>query len=288
MVDLRSFLTRSRLEAEDDGDLFTELLHLDLKLEREREAFRLATVEPVCQLREDLLYRLMSQSPAANEHKEWVHVLQQVVSVKEQQQAVMDRLQDECVALEQELSAAGLEERLDASAVEEYFGGLQQIPDEILTTHCPYSEAKEAIISAFINMSRKYSVRLQTIRSRLLGLDRNCGWNEEDHLRFIHIVGQYSPELRNHRGLYMDMLQRILPHVSRAELNVHERTWDWFRFSMEQERLLLESWHRERTFLRLRTRQLLEDAEVIYDEEQSLHNDRLHQQQICAQLRQKV
>ncbi|KAK2849792.1 hypothetical protein Q7C36_008575 [Tachysurus vachellii] len=288
MADLRSFLTRSRLEAEDDGDLFTELLHLDLSLEHEREAFCLATVEPVCQLREDLLYRLMSQPAAANEHKEWVHVLQQVVSVKEQQQAVMDRLQDECVALEQELSTAGLEERLDASAVEEYVGGLQQIPEEILTTHCPYSEAKEAIISAFINMSKKYSVRLQTIRSRLMGLDRNCGWNEADHLRFLHIVGQYSPELRNHRGLYMDMLQRILPHVSRAELNVHERTWDWFRFSMEQERLLLESWHRERTFLRLRTRRLLEDAEVIYDEEQSLQNDRLHQQQICAQLRQKL
>lgn len=33
----------------------------------------------------------------------------QVISVKEQQQAVMDRLQDECVSLEQELSAAGLE-----------------------------------------------------------------------------------------------------------------------------------------------------------------------------------
>ncbi|KAG7330896.1 hypothetical protein KOW79_004865 [Hemibagrus wyckioides] len=287
-ADLRNFLTRSSSEAGEDGDLFTGLLRFDLSLEHEREAFRLATVEPVCQLREDLLYRVMSHPPAANQHTEWVQVLQQVVSVREQQQAVMDRLQDECVALEQELSAAGLEERLDAAAMEEYVSVLERIPEEVLTAHCPYPEAKESIIRAFINMSEKYSVRLETARSRLLGLDRNCGWNEEDHLRFLHIVGQYSPELRNHRGLYMDMLQRILPHVSRAELSAHERTWDWYRFSVEQERLLLESWHREHTFLWLRTLRLLEDARVIYDNEQSLQNDRLHQQHICAQLRQKL
>ncbi|KAI5618600.1 hypothetical protein C0J50_21799, partial [Silurus asotus] len=212
----------------------------------------------------------------------------QVVSVKEQQQAVMDRLQDECVALEQELSTAGLEERLHAATAEEYVGVLEQIPKEILTAQCPYPEAKESIIRAFINLSEKYSERLEAARSRLLGLDRNCGWNGEDHLRFLHIVGQYSPELRNHRGLYMDMLQRILPHISRAELNVHERTWDWYRFSMEHERQLLESWHREQTFLQLRTLQLLEDARVIYDEEQSLQSDRVHQQHICAQLRLKM
>ncbi|KAK3543534.1 hypothetical protein QTP70_023628 [Hemibagrus guttatus] len=111
-------------------------------------------------------------------------------------------------------------ERLDAAAMEEYVSVLEQIPEEILTAHCPYPEAKESIIRAFINMSEKYSVCLETARSRLLGLDRNCGWNEEDHLQFLHIIGQYSPELRNHRGLYMDMLQRILPHFSRAELGV--------------------------------------------------------------------
>ncbi|XP_017324662.3 coiled-coil domain-containing protein 148 [Ictalurus punctatus] len=287
-ADMRNFLTRSRLDEGEDGDLFTDLLHAELRLEHEREAFRLATVEPVCQLREDLLYRLISRPPAANQHEEWVQVLQQVISVKEQQQAVMDRLQDECVSLEQELSAAGLEERLDTAAVEEYVDVLEQIPEEILTAHCPYPEAKESIITAFINMSEKYSQRLKTARSRLLGLDRNCGWNEEDHLRFLHIVGQYSPELRNHRGLYMDMLQRILPHISRAELSAHERTWDWYRFGVEQERLLLESWHREQAFLRLRTLRLLEDARVIYDEEQSLQSDRLHQQHICVQLRQKL
>ncbi|XP_046701482.1 coiled-coil domain-containing protein 148-like isoform X1 [Silurus meridionalis] len=230
----------------------------------------------------------MSQPPVANQHADWVQVLQQVVSVKEQQQAVMDRLQDECVALEQELSTAGLEERLHAATAEEYVGVLEQIPKEILTAHCPYPEAKESIIRAFINLSEKYSERLEAARSRLLGLDRNCGWNEEDHLRFLHIVGQYSPELRNHRGLYMDMLQRILPHISRTELNVHERAWDWYRFSMEHERQLLESWHREQTFLQLRTLQLLEDARVIYDEEQSLQSDRVHQQHICAQLRLKM
>lgn len=51
---------------------------LELGLEQDREAFRLATVEPVVQLREDLLYRLMSQPPAANQQPEWVQVHGQV------------------------------------------------------------------------------------------------------------------------------------------------------------------------------------------------------------------
>ncbi|KAI5107391.1 protein lyl-1-like isoform X6 [Silurus meridionalis] len=169
-ADMRNFLIRSRLE-EEENDFFTELLNFDLNLEHERDSFRLATVDPVCQLRENLLCRLMSQPPVANQHADWVQVLQQVVSVKEQQQAVMDRLQDECVALEQELSTAGLEERLHAATAEEYVGVLEQIPKEILTAHCPYPEAKESIIRAFINLSEKYSERLEAARSRLLGLD---------------------------------------------------------------------------------------------------------------------
>ncbi|XP_062862365.1 coiled-coil domain-containing protein 148-like [Trichomycterus rosablanca] len=287
-TDIRSFLARSGLEKEENGEFLTELLQYEVTLDQEREAFRLATVDPVYQLKEDLQYRIMSQQSAANQHSECVRVLQQVDRVKEQHQIVLDRLQDECVSLQLDLSTAGLEDRLDEASVEECVGVLAEVPDEILTAPCPYPESKASIIRAFISLSEKFSQRLEMAHNRLLGVDRCCGWCEEDHLRFVHTVCQYSPELRNHKSLCMDMLNRVLPHISKTELDAHERTWDWYRFSVAQKRLLMESWHRERALLSVRTLGLMQDASIIYEEERSLQSDRLHQQHICAQLRQKL
>lgn len=47
---------------------------------------------------------------------------------------------------------------------------------------------------------------------------RNCGWNAADHECFQHIMSQYSPSLRNQRSLYIDMLQRLLPHITQQEM----------------------------------------------------------------------
>ncbi|KAL7865368.1 hypothetical protein SRHO_G00106150 [Serrasalmus rhombeus] len=217
-ADIRSFLNRSRLEVQENGDVLSELLDYELHLEQEREAFQLATVDPVCQLREDLLYRMTSGPLAGNQDAEWEQVLQQVVFVKEQQQGLMDRLEEECFSLQQELSASGLEASLDSAAVDECVAALVRVPQEVLTADCPYTDLKLSLITAFHSLSDKYTQRLETVHNRLLGMDRNCGWCEEDHQRFLHTACQYCPQLRNHRGLCMDMLHRVLPHISTAEL----------------------------------------------------------------------
>ncbi|XP_026861524.2 coiled-coil domain-containing protein 148 [Electrophorus electricus] len=287
-ADVRGFLACGRLEEEDDGHLLSELLEYELSLEHDREVFRLATVVPVCQLREDLLYRLTSGPLAANQHTECMHVLQQVAFVKKQQQAVMDRLQDECCTLQQELSAAGQEARLASAELAECVAALVQLPDEVMAADYPSAELGACVISAFHSLADKYTERLEVVQSRLLDMDRNCGWCEEDHLRFLHTVRQYSPELRHHRGLCRDLLQRVLPHLSRAELSNHERSWDWYRFSVAQERLVLESWSRERAALRLQALGALEEARAKHQEQQALHRDRCHQQHACALLKHKL
>ncbi|KAL6484410.1 hypothetical protein MHYP_G00064550 [Metynnis hypsauchen] len=287
-ADIRRFLNRSRLEVQEDGDVLSELLDYELHLEQEREAFRLATVDPVCQLREDLLYRMTSGPPAANQDAEWEQVLQQVVFVKEQQQGLMDRLEEECFSLQEELSTSGLEASLDSAAVDECVAALVRVPQEVLTADCPYTDLKLSLITAFHSLSDKYTQRLETVHSRLLGMDRNCGWCEEDHQRFLHTVCQYCPQLRNHRGLCRDMLHRVLPHISTAELSAHGRSWDWYKFSEARERLLLECWSRNWTALLHCTLEVLEEARDKHREQQNLQKHRTHQQHICAQLKQKV
>ncbi|XP_072541121.1 coiled-coil domain-containing protein 148-like [Salminus brasiliensis] len=287
-ADVRSFMLRSRLEYQEDEDALSELLDYELCLEQERDAFRLATVLPVCQLREDLLYRMTSRPPAANQQAEWNQILQQVVFVKEQQQALMDRLEEECFSLLQELSASGLEASLDAAAVEEHAGILMKVPQEVLTADCPYTDLKMSLISAFHSLSDKYTQQLDSVHNRLLGMDRNCGWSEKDHLRFLHTVYQYSPKLRNHRGLGLDMLHRVLPHISTAELTAHGRSWDWYSFSVERERRLMECWSRDWTALLLHALEVLEEARVEHTEQLNLQKHRAHQQHICAVLKHKV
>ncbi|KAI4886557.1 hypothetical protein NFI96_027110 [Prochilodus magdalenae] len=342
-ADIRSFLTRSRLEVQEDDDVLSKLLECELRLEQEYEAFRLTTVDPVYQLREDLLYRMTSSPPAANQKAEWEQVLQQagkgygaiakqlgekrstvgaiikkwkklnmtvnlprtgapckisphavsmilrkVVCVKGQQQALMDQLEEGCFLLQQELSASGLETDLEAAAAEECVDTLARVPQEVLTADCPYTDLKLSLITAFHSLSDKYTQRLETVRNRLLGMDRSCGWHEEDHLRFLHTVYQYCPQLRNHRGLCMDMLHRVLPHISSTELGAHRRSWDWYRFSKAREGLLLECWSRDWTSLLLHALEVLEEARVKHREQETQQNHRTHQQHICAQLRQKV
>ncbi|XP_066497203.1 coiled-coil domain-containing protein 148-like isoform X2 [Hoplias malabaricus] len=281
-ADISNFLTRSRLVDQEDGDI------LKLRLEQEREGFQLATVDPVCQLREDLLYRMTSVAPATNQHAECEQVLQQVVLVKEQQQMMMDMLEKECLSLQQELAVSGLEASLDAAAVEECVAALVKLPEEVLTTDCPYSDLKLSLITAFHSLSDKCTQQLETVRNRLLAMGRNCGWCEEDHLRFLYTVCQYCPQLRNHTALCMDMLHRVLPHISTSELSAHGRLWDWYRFNEDRVRLLLENWRRDRSELLLRALELLEEARFQHREQQNLQNSRTHQQHICAQLRHKV
>ncbi|XP_043104347.1 coiled-coil domain-containing protein 148-like [Puntigrus tetrazona] len=285
--DLQCFLHGSGFK-EEDTDIIFQLQEYELDLEQEREVFRLTTVEPVYQLRDDLQYRLSLHSLKANHIREPEEVLQQVLSVRQQQEEVMDRLKCECVLLQQDICVTKLEENLLSGAMDDQVAYLEKVPDEIFTADCPYPDLRSDLIHSFHSLTEKYNLRIAIQETRLQGLDRNCGWNAEDHECFQHIMSQYSPSLRNQRSLYIDMVQRMLPHITKQELCAHERQSDWYHFSMTQKNLILRGWHRDHSELLLRALSMLEDCRMSHIQQQELQKQRSHQQNICLKLKAKL
>ncbi|XP_058643274.1 coiled-coil domain-containing protein 148-like [Onychostoma macrolepis] len=286
--DLQHFLHGSGFKEEADTDILFQLQEYELDLKQEREEFRLTTVEPVYQLRDDLQYRLSSQYSKANHISELEKVLQQVLSVRQQQEEVMDRLKCECVFLQQDIRVTDLKESLLSAAMEDQVSYLEKVPDEIFTADCLYPDLRSDLIHSFHSLTEKYKLRIAIQETRLQGLDRNCGWNAADHECFQHIMSQYSPSLRNQRSLYIDMVQRMLPHITKQELSAHERRSDWYHFSLTQKNLVLQGWHRDRSELLLRALSMLEDCRISHIQQQELQKQRSHQQNICLKLKAKL
>ncbi|XP_056146061.1 coiled-coil domain-containing protein 148-like [Lampris incognitus] len=256
-------------------------------LEGEREAFRLATVEPVLQLRDDLRFRLaqVRHQPLTPHPSDLEQVLQQVQFVKEQQEDISEKLHAEYLALEMEIAALGLDVSLS------WFWDMadrEEVPGEVLDSECPYQELKDSLVQAFHSLSERYQTRMQSLKERLQGIDRFCGWGADDHLRFELTVGQYTQDIPDRRALYMDMLQRVFSQKNRQELTDHEYIWDLQHFTKAQLFALAQNWQRDREELLARALVTLEEARHTHQEELELHRNRQHQQDVCSRLRDKV
>uniref|UniRef100_H3AX29 Coiled-coil domain containing 148 n=1 Tax=Latimeria chalumnae TaxID=7897 RepID=H3AX29_LATCH len=272
--------------------LLIEMIHLDLHLLEEQEAFKAATVEPIWHLKEDLKHRLVELkylSPQQH-HKaddfDIRNILKEVEFVKDQEKGVMRKLKLEQLALEKQIKATGIECLMQS--YEEIPSHLHGILEEAQYLQCPYPDLKVSILREFQGLNEKYYYRLQEISERMKVTDRNCGWSEEDHWIFQTIIDQYSYNLPNRRTLYLDMLQRLLPHKSRNELVQHERSSDLYWFTVEQRKALIQSWSRDSKDLLLKAVMTFAEACVIHESELALANDRKRQQEICAELREKV
>ncbi|XP_064183452.1 coiled-coil domain-containing protein 148-like [Anguilla rostrata] len=285
-ADLVSFL-------EKNGNSFiSQMRDYGLILEREREGFRDATVKPIWQLKEDLQYRLAEVRQHTSQHSihsqisDWDSVLQEVHSVKDQQEAIAEKLHSECLSLEQEIFALGIEECF--SSAQEMLGDLTQVPEEIMSAWCPYPDLKSSLLQEFHALSEKYESKLLTIRKCLQEIGRYCGWPEEDHMVFQMVMSQYPHDLNNYRTLSMDMLQRLLPHRLRQELKDHEQSWDQYRFAQTHQRAVLQSWWQDQAGLLIKSLAILEEARVAHQEELTLQSQRRHQQEISNQLKEKL
>ncbi|XP_041720506.2 coiled-coil domain-containing protein 148 isoform X1 [Coregonus clupeaformis] len=289
-AELQGFLRPNGLGSRTDKGILSELLDHELLLESELEAFRCATVEPIWQLRDDLQYRLTEvqhqQHHQPPQLADWEKVLHQVNFVKDQQDAINEKLHTEYLAIEEDILSLGVEESSTKTA--DCLVQVDQVPEEVLYLDCPYPGLTASLIQEFQSLSEKYQSRLQSVQDRLQGLDRFCGWLADDHLRFQMTVSQYPHDLHNHRALYMDMLQRLFPHRSRQELINHKLSWDWQRFTQTQLRVVAQSWQRDRADLLFKVLVTLEEARQAYQEELALHTDRQHQQEICSRLSDKL
>ncbi|XP_051260319.1 coiled-coil domain-containing protein 148-like isoform X1 [Dicentrarchus labrax] len=285
--DIHDFLEQIRPNGGTDTAIFT-LTDYGLDLKREREAFRVATVEPVHQLKDDLCFRLgeLKHQHLTAPRSHWEQVIQQINFVKVQQDDINAKLHAEYLALDEEIIGLSLEEYITSTSND--LVNVETIPEEVLDSDCPYPELKDSLIQAFHSLSERYQKRVQSLQEQLQRTDRLCGWCADDHQRFQFTLSQYTHDIPNHRALYMDMLQRLFPEKTRQELMEHERAWDWQRFTQTQLRVVTQQWQRDQEELLARALVTMQEARHAHQEELELHRGRQHQQDICSHLREEL
>uniref|UniRef100_A0A8C3EQD9 Uncharacterized protein n=1 Tax=Corvus moneduloides TaxID=1196302 RepID=A0A8C3EQD9_CORMO len=200
--------------------------------------------------------------------------MKQIKFMKKQQKAILEGLILESLALERELEDISSLQALVHSS-EEKNGLFLEVPPELLSLECPYPDLKTLVIDEYQELASGYRAKLQEI-------DQQLEWV------FQTVINQYPSDLQRRRTLYLDMLQRYLPHKSRQELVVHEKAWDHCHSIRNQRRVLLLNWAQARKAFVLRAVATAAEAAAAHEAEVVLADSRQKQLEICADLKAKV
>ncbi|XP_066409608.1 coiled-coil domain-containing protein 148 isoform X1 [Molothrus aeneus] len=296
-------LSESRQKAEEEmktfldeeshkSNFFFDLRELEQKLSKEWDTYQTNALVPVWQLKEDLKLKLSQvqrhlskescQKPKINS----AEVLQQIKFLKNQQKAVLEGLILESQALERELEEYK-ENALEHSS-EEKNGLFLEVPPELVSLECPFPDLQALVMEQYQELARGYGAKLQEVDQQLEALSRNSDWKEEDQWVFQSVINQYPSDLQRRRTLYLDMLQRYLPHKSRQELVAHEKARDHYHCVRSQRRALLSAWAQLRKAFVLRAGAAAAEAAAAHEAEVVLADSRQKQLEICADLKAKV
>ncbi|XP_071602411.1 coiled-coil domain-containing protein 148 isoform X1 [Heliangelus exortis] len=225
--------TRQKTEAEiltfldeesHKHNFFLDMRDLEQKLSKERETYQANTVVPIWQLKENLKLKLsemqcyLSEESCLKSKFNPVEMLQQIKFVKKQQKANLEFLILESHALERELEDHKTEAL--AHSFEEKKRIFLEVPSALQSLEYPNGEMKTLVISEYQKLASGYWSKFQEIDQQLKNLYRSSEWTEEDQWVFQAVINQYSRGCQRRRTLYLDALQRYLPHKSRQELVV--------------------------------------------------------------------
>ncbi|NWW63568.1 CC148 protein, partial [Ifrita kowaldi] len=284
-------------EESHKNNFFFDLRDLEQKLSKERDTYHTNALVPVWQLKEDLKLKLakmqhyLSKESCQKPEIDSVEVLQQIKFMKKQQKAILEGLILESLALERELKEYKENVSFSFALVhssEEKNGLFLEVPPQLLSLECPYPDLKTLVIDEYQELASGYWAKLQEIDQQLEALPRNSDWKEEDQWVFQTVINQYPSDLQRRRTLYLDMLQRYLPHKSRQELVVNEKAWDHYHSVRNQRRVLLLNWAQARKAFVLRAVATAAEAAAAHEAEVVLADSRQKQLEICADLKAKV
>uniref|UniRef100_A0A8C0H5H2 Coiled-coil domain containing 148 n=1 Tax=Chelonoidis abingdonii TaxID=106734 RepID=A0A8C0H5H2_CHEAB len=237
------------------------------KLSKERDTYQTNTVDPIWQLREDLKCRL-SEMQCYSSQKSYMEYEFLPIKVLEQ--------------------VGNFTFTVLIYSFEEKTGLFHKVPVQLLALECPYPDLKSSIFNEFHKFADEYWSKLQEIDQQLKVISRNIGWSEEDHWVYQTVINQYPSDLQSRRTLYLDMLQRHLPHKSRHDLVVHEKAWDQYHFARNQRKALILNWAQARKAFLLKAVMTIAEACAAHETEVMLANNRRKQQEICVDLKGKV
>ncbi|NXA72704.1 CC148 protein, partial [Thryothorus ludovicianus] len=296
-------LSESRQKAEEEiktfldeeshkSNFFFDLRNLEQKLSKEWDTYQTNSLVPVWQLKEDLKVKLakmqhyLSKESCQKPEINSAEVLQQIKFMKKQQKAILEGLILESLALERELKEC--KESASVHSSEEKNGLFLEAPPELLSLEWPYPALKALVMDEYQELARGYWAKLQEVDQQLGALSGNSDWKEEDQWVFQTVINQYPNDLQRRRTLYLDMLQRYLPHKSRQELVAREKAWDHYHAIRNQRRALLLTWAQMRKAFVLRAVATAAEAAAAHEAEVVLADSRQRQLQICADLKAKV
>nr|XP_021399122.1 coiled-coil domain-containing protein 148 [Lonchura striata domestica] len=286
--EMKTFLDEDRHK----NNFFFDLRDLEQKLSKEWDTYQTNALVPVWQLKEDLklelskMWRYLSKESCQKPKINSAEMLQQIKFIKKQQKAILEGLILESLALERELEEC--KENALVHSSEEKNGLFLEVPPELLALECPYPDLKTLVMEEYQELASGYWAKLQEVDQQLEALARNSDWKEEDQWVFQTVINQYPSDLQRRRTLYLDMLQRYLPHKSRQELVVHEKAWDHYHSIRNQRRVLLLTWAQVRKAFVLRAVAAAAEAAAAHEEEVVLADSRQKQLEICADLKAKV
>ncbi|XP_041321914.1 coiled-coil domain-containing protein 148 [Pyrgilauda ruficollis] len=296
-------LSESRQKAEEEmktfldeeshkNNFFLDLRELEQKLSEEWDTYQANALVPVWQLKEDLklklsqVQRYLSKESCQKPKINSAEVLQQIKFMKNQQKAVLEGLILESLALERELEEH--KENALVHSSEEKNGLFLEVPPELQSLECPYPDLKALVIQQYQELASGHWAKLREVEQQLEALSRNSDWKEEDQWVFRTVINQYPSDLQRRRTLYLDVLQRYLPHKSRQELVAHEKALDHCHSIRNQHRVLLSAWAQLRKAFVLRAMATAAEAAAAHEAEVVLADSRQKQLEICADLRAKV
>ncbi|XP_058048276.1 coiled-coil domain-containing protein 148 isoform X1 [Ahaetulla prasina] len=286
---------RQKLESEiqtffdEENECFFDLWDLRYKLTKGLDTFQANTVQPVWQLREDLRFRLLEMQTNCKGVEYQFNpdaVLEEIEFVKKQQKAILGKLHLERIALEKELEEF-IDEAL-ACTLEERTTFVPEVPPQLLELECPYPDLKASVLTEFYKLADDYSLKIQEVDQDLKNIASHFQWSKEDLWTYQVVTGQYPSDMQGRRTLYLDMLQKLLPHKSRQSLIAHEKSWDHYYFTRNQLRVLMFNWVQARKTFLVKAVMTLSEACAAYETEMMVANNRRKQQEICANLKEKV
>ncbi|XP_014746126.1 PREDICTED: coiled-coil domain-containing protein 148 [Sturnus vulgaris] len=279
-------------EKSNKNNCFFDLRNLAQKLSREWDTYQTNALAPVWQLKEDLklkltkMQRYLSKESRVKPKINSAEVLQQIKFMKKQQKAILEGLILESLALERELEE--FKENALVHSSEEKNGPFLAVPAELLSLECPYPDLKAVVVGEYQELASSCLEKLREVDEQLEAFSRNSDWKEEDQWIFQTVINQYPRDLQSRRTLYLDMLQRYLPHKSRQELVAHEKAWDHCHSIRNQRRALLLAWAQLRKAFVLRAVATAAEAAAAHEAEVLLAASRQKQLEICADLKAKV
>ncbi|CAL1528213.1 unnamed protein product [Lymnaea stagnalis] len=284
---------RSNRNSESCGHIYKDFDYCDAALSSDFDGFKKNTVDPVWCMRDDLRYWLSEnreelQYGSPNVIEKYTDIQKTVTHVKEQQEEIINKLDNEQKRLEAEL-CSGLLLEMCPPQLKKHTVVHPGIPQEAIDLSCPDLQLKSDVLQEFLIIDGKYESMIDQLGQRhALALSQENLWGDEEHFKFVAIHDQYPRELANRRALLFDRLKRHLPEKSRSDMSDHEDWWMDFKYYHERLKGIYADWARDRRELLHKAQMTFAEAAVAHELEEVRGEYCNRQKQLCQVLYEKV